>query len=141
MYYSSYADARAKIRDRLRHRGFWPSSSSKGRGKHGKKGRKTEFGRLSKKKESLAERIAASNCRRCGQRGHWKWECPQKGMAKEDVNLAEDTMFSKYEPEILDELPEDLRVGHHRGIVQEHDQPGQTGAHCFSDRKCFQFPC
>jgi hypothetical protein len=67
------------------------------------------MGRFQKKKESLAERIAASNCRRCGQRGHWKWECPQKEGTKEDVNLAEDTTFSVNDPEILDELPEGLR--------------------------------
>ena len=32
MCYNSYAEARAKIRDRIRHRGFWPSNN-KGRGK------------------------------------------------------------------------------------------------------------
>ena len=74
------------------------------------KGRgKPDMGRFQKKKESLAERIAASNCRRCGQRGHWKWECPQKEGTKEDVNLSEDTTFSVNDPEILDELPEGLR--------------------------------
>ncbi|CAL1145947.1 unnamed protein product [Cladocopium goreaui] len=109
MCYNSYAEARAKIRDRLRHRGFWPATGGKGRGKSGKKGGKPDMGRFPKKKESLAERIAASNCRRCGQRGHWKWECPQKEGTKEDVNLAEDTTFSVNDPEILDELPEGLR--------------------------------
>ena len=70
--YSAYADARAKIRDRLRHRGFWPV---KGRGKGGKKGGRGDSKGFNRQKGSLAERIASSNCRRCGARGHWKWEC------------------------------------------------------------------
>ena len=107
--YTSYADARAKIRDRLRHRGFWPSSGGKGRGKFGKKGGKPDLGKFHKKKESLAERIAASNCRRCGQRGHWKWECPQREGAKEDVNMAVEVLTTMEDKEILDSLPDGVR--------------------------------
>ena len=109
--FNAYADARAKIRDRLRHRGFWPNHGQKGRGKGGRKGGKGDSGRFHRKKESLADRIAASNCRRCGARGHWKWECPMKdgSGSKEDVNVAEDTNFATNDPEIMDELPTGLR--------------------------------
>ena len=52
MCYNSYAEARAKIRDRIRHRGFWPSNM-KDRGKGGKKGTKSDFGRMHPKKQTL----------------------------------------------------------------------------------------
>ena len=60
-----------------------PSSTSRilassGRGKGGKKGGRFDPGRFAKKMDTPAERIASSNCRRCGARGHWKWECPMK---------------------------------------------------------------
>ena len=109
MCYNSYAEARAKIRDRIRHRGFWPSNN-KGRGKGGKKGAKSDVGRMFPKKQTLAERIASSNCRKCGARGHWKWECPQKDSShKEDVNIAVTTDVMEEEQEIFADLPEGVR--------------------------------
>ena len=109
MCYSAYADARAKIRDRLRHRGFWPVPGQKGRGKDCKKGGRFDPGRFAKK-DSLAERIASSNCRRCGARGHWKRERRMKGSSvnKEDVHVVIDETFSADHDEILDLLPEGL---------------------------------
>eukprot|EP00435_Cladocopium_sp_Y103_P017364 s1359_g4.t1 len=108
MCYTSYAEARTKIRERLRHRGFWPSGQ-KGRGKGGKKGHKGDWGKNSSKKQSLAERIASSHCRRCGARGHWKWECPAKDGNKEDVNVVFATDPTDLEPEILEALPTGAR--------------------------------
>ena len=71
MAFSAYQDARARIRDKARNRGFWPvRTSMKGKGK-AKKGKG-----FFKKRQSLAERIASSNCRHCGAKGHWKDECP-----------------------------------------------------------------
>ena len=109
--YSAYADARAKIRDRLRHRGFWPSYGSKGRGKGGKKGGRSDGGKSFRKRDSLAERIASSNCRRCGQRGHWKWECPAKDVSgsKEEVHITETVTFSPNDMEIVDVLPDGVQ--------------------------------
>jgi hypothetical protein len=109
--YSAYAEARAKIRDRLRHQGFWQSTGPKGHGKGGRKGGRYDGGKGFRRKDSLAERIAASNCRRCGQRGHWKWEGPAKDASgnKEEVNVAEDVMFSSNEMEIVDTLPDGVQ--------------------------------
>eukprot|EP00435_Cladocopium_sp_Y103_P040180 s2038_g10.t2 len=84
MAFSAYQEARAKLRDKARNRGFWPlRPSSKGKGK-GKKGK--IFG---KRRQSLAERIASSNCRHCGARGHWKDECParNKSSSTADANV------------------------------------------------------
>lgn len=70
---SAYADARRRLSEKSRSRGFWPIrqksfSQQKGKGK-GKR-----FGRP----KTLAERIATSECKICGMRGHWKRECPQR---------------------------------------------------------------
>ena len=70
---SAYADARRRLSEKSRSRGFWPirqkgSNYAKGKGK-GKR-----FGRP----KTLAERIATSECKICHQRGHWKRECPQR---------------------------------------------------------------
>eukprot|EP00435_Cladocopium_sp_Y103_P023037 s5005_g5.t1 len=100
MCYTSYAEARTKIRERLR---------QKGKSKGGKKGGKGDFGRFHSKKASLAERIAASHCRRCGAKGHWKWECPAKDGNKEDVNVVTAVDVTENGPEIYGELPEGVR--------------------------------
>ena len=69
--YNAYVEARHRLTERFKSRGFWPikgkGKSFKGSGK-GKKGAK----------KSLEQRILSSSCRLCGQRGHWKAECPQR---------------------------------------------------------------
>ena len=72
--FSSYTQARQRLRDRAKNRGFWPG---RGKGKGGKGGGKKGKGFVPRR--SLADRIATSTCRLCGKRGHWKWECPQRG--------------------------------------------------------------
>ena len=81
--FTSYQEARQRLREKAKYRGFWPLSG-KGRGK-GKKGRSfagnakgSGAGVMSQglRRRSLADRIANSTCRRCGQAGHWKRECP-----------------------------------------------------------------
>ena len=69
--YSSYQDARKRLSEKVRFRGFWKVKSSekgKSKGFKGSKGRG---------KQSLANRIASSYCRVCLKKGHWKNECPQ----------------------------------------------------------------
>ena len=68
---SAYLDARRRLTEKSRSRGFWPIRP-KGAGKKGKG--KFPFARGRK---PLAVRIAESDCRLCGQRGHWKSECPK----------------------------------------------------------------
>ena len=102
MAFTAYQEARAKLKDKARIRGFWPlRQSSKGKGKF-KKGK--GFG---KQRQTLADRIAASHCRICGAKGHWKQECPNRDRASTaaDANLTitEENFFTS---ELIDHLPE-----------------------------------
>ena len=78
-YYSSYQEARKRLQEKTKNRGFWNSKggSTKGYGKKGVKG-KTSKGKGFK---TLQQRIAESHCRICNQRGHWKAECPMRKSA------------------------------------------------------------
>ncbi len=73
--YSAYTEARRKLSEKVRFRGFFPVSKGKGKpgGKGGKgKGSKNSFFQ----RKPLNQRILRSQCRRCLQFGHWKDECP-----------------------------------------------------------------
>eukprot|EP00435_Cladocopium_sp_Y103_P014769 s1455_g3.t1 len=75
--YSAYTDARKRLSERFRNRGFWPSSfAAKGKGK----GNKGKFKGSSKgfQRKSLQQRMLETSCRLCGRRGHWKAECPDR---------------------------------------------------------------
>eukprot|EP00435_Cladocopium_sp_Y103_P040341 s2377_g11.t1 len=80
--FTSYQEARQRLRDKARSRGFWPLSTGKGKSKtkKGKSGAGFKGGAGSfpsnLRRRSLADRIANSTCRRCGQPGHWRRECP-----------------------------------------------------------------
>ena len=65
-FMNTYLEARRRLTEKTRSRGFWPVRG-KGSGKKGKG--KPSFQRHRK---PLALRIAESDCRLCGQRGHWK---------------------------------------------------------------------
>eukprot|EP00435_Cladocopium_sp_Y103_P014959 s628_g3.t1 len=72
--YNTYLDARKRLQDRNKSRGFWGNSkgyqsTSKGKGKSRGKN-------MFRSRKPLAQRILESECRRCGQKGHWKAECP-----------------------------------------------------------------
>ena len=72
MAYNTYVDARRRLSERFRNRGFWPVSS-KGKGRKGK-GKSPGKG----PRKSLQQRMLESNCRLCGKRGHWRAECPER---------------------------------------------------------------
>ena len=78
----SYQEARARVKERAKARGFWPvKGKQKGKGftKKGKNQNVPMGGYNSGfRKKSLTERIANSTCRICGAAGHWKRECPQR---------------------------------------------------------------
>ena len=73
----SYMEARGRLLAKRKARGFWPVSGGQKGGRSGKgfKGK----GKGKSSKEQLLQRIARSNCRACGERGHWKAECPKYG--------------------------------------------------------------
>ena len=106
--FSAYTAARARLRDKARSRGSWPS---KGRGKQkGSKGKSSPKGGPGFRR-SLAERIATSSCRACGKVGHWKWECPARGQqapsSSQDVsNVAMQTEDDQNLPELMAEIPQ-----------------------------------
>ena len=114
--FSAYSEARGRIRDKLKSRGFWPPRA-KGKGKYpAKKGMgKAGFG---KKRQSLAERIASSHCRLCGAKGHWRQECPMKDTLGQrsagEINMVqldlEEAGVDDY-PEVVDEIPPEEHAG------------------------------
>ena len=72
--YSIYVEARRKLSEKFRSRGFWPIGKGKSRYRKGKsKGKPGWNGR-----KSLQQRILESNCRLCGKKDHWRNECPNK---------------------------------------------------------------
>ena len=77
---TAYTEARRRLSEKFRSRGFWPPShQSKGKHKGGHRGPKGKFGKTSFPRKSLQQRIMESRCRICNQYGHWKAECPQRG--------------------------------------------------------------
>ncbi|OLP81460.1 hypothetical protein AK812_SmicGene37992 [Symbiodinium microadriaticum] len=74
----SYLEARGRLLAKKRSRGFWPIGSG---AKGSKGGRSTKGGKGKGKnaREQLLARISRSHCRACGEKGHWKAECPKFG--------------------------------------------------------------
>ena len=68
--YSTYVEARRKLNEKVRARGFWPLGKGKSKMPKGR--------RPSWNKKSLQQRILESKCRLCGKKGHWKSECPNR---------------------------------------------------------------
>ncbi|CAE7227129.1 GIP, partial [Symbiodinium sp. CCMP2456] len=83
----SYLEARGRLLAKKRSRGFWPvGSSSKGaKGGRAPKGK----GKGKNAREQLLARISRSNCRACGERGHWKAECPKYGKGSHPAGKGE----------------------------------------------------
>ena len=72
-FFSSYQDARRRLTERVKFRGFWPvKKQGKGSGRKGFKGHQ-KGGKM-----SLAQKTANSHCKLCGRKGHWKSECPKR---------------------------------------------------------------
>lgn len=75
--FTTYQEARQKIRHKARSRGFWPVTSSFNKGKGRSKGKSKSNKRFTlNKRRNLADRIANSICQKCMQPDHWKRECP-----------------------------------------------------------------
>ena len=102
---NAYTEARKRLSDRAKNRGFWPLGNSKGRGK-GFKGRGK--GAFKGARKSLQQRIMESSCRICGKRGHWKAECPDRprssGSAAPSTAATMTTMIESAPAETIDEF-------------------------------------
>ena len=90
--YTAYTDARKRLSDKFKSRGFWPSSASHkgGKTKGGFKSVKGKFGKGGHSnfsgRKSLQQRIMESRCRLCNRIGHWKAECPMRADAAGNAN-------------------------------------------------------
>ena len=100
-YFSAYQDARRRLNEKARFRGFWPVGKGKS---HGKKG---SFGKgKGKGRRSLAYRIANSTCKICHEPGHWKAECPNRKNQGESTSKEAPTSFVVAVPNEIAEIPE-----------------------------------
>ena len=67
--FSAYTEARRRLSEKFRNRGFWATSSRPPSQFHkGKSGTSKGLGKQ--------DRILYSYCRNCNRKGHWKAECP-----------------------------------------------------------------
>ena len=116
-YYSTYQEARRRLNERVKVRGFWPvhkrtdKGKSKGKGKFKAKGMFSGSG-------TLARRIANSFCRICLQKGHWKNECPQRSCqsASNASNAASSSAPTSFV--VVEEVPSEIA---HMAIAEEQD--------------------
>lgn len=83
--FSMYMEARRKLSEKYRSRGFWPlTTKGKSKGYKGKfKGKPAWNNR-----KTLQQRILESNCRICGRKGHWKSECPNRGSTASNASAS-----------------------------------------------------
>ena len=88
--FSMYQEARRRLAEKVKNRGFFPTSGkgkNKGKGK-GPSGK--SFGK-GKGSGSLQSRILNSHCRLCGAKGHWKAECPMRNVGGRTTTSAAST--------------------------------------------------
>ena len=114
----SYQEARGRIVERKRNRGFWPlkgGSTGKGKGFGNKGFRKGQ----SKGKDELLARIARTHCKRCGELGHWKAECPLKMTKESQANVASASHEAEendlFEQVLIEEINSEFEVGSETG--------------------------
>lgn len=98
---------------------FSACTTGKGKTKGAKKGSWNAKGGI-RKRQSLADRIANSNCRLCGARGHWRQECPNKGsgqntneclLSEIHVSTLEGDFNGSTDQEVFNKLPISLESG------------------------------
>ena len=97
------------MREKIRARGFWPLSKEK----ESRSLRRAPGTRRVVFERNSRWRIANSNCRLCGARGHWRQECPNKSAgsnpnatsAEIHVSTMEGEFLEPIEQEVFDRLP------------------------------------
>ena len=105
----SYMEARQRLRDKRRARGFWPPGQAKGKGKG-----KMPFKGKGAGRQNLLAKIAKSRCRICNQMGHWKAECPQRDGANApspaNPPAAAAANVVEMDPHDADDILDDLEI-------------------------------
>ncbi|CAE7939388.1 unnamed protein product [Symbiodinium necroappetens] len=103
----SYIEARSRLLAKKKSRGFWPIGAGKGSTKGGRGFKGSGKGK-GKHREQLLARIARSTCRICGEKGHWKAECPrrkQSSSGEATTTVAEAFAEALEVPGLGDEVP------------------------------------
>ena len=75
---ANYIEARSRLMAKRKSIGFWPVGNQ-GKGSKGGRFKGKGGGKGKASKDQLLARIARSTCRACGEKGHWKAECPKYG--------------------------------------------------------------
>ena len=105
----SYMEARQRLQDKRRARGFWPPGQAKGKGKG-----KMPFKGKGAGRQNLLAKIARSRCRICNQMGHWKAECPQRDGANApspaNPPAAAAANVVEMDPHDADDIIDDLEI-------------------------------
>ena len=103
----SYQEARSKLTEKKKYRGFWPSKGKKG---FGKSFGQRKGGSKGGGKADLLARISRTHCKNCGERGHWNAECPRNPdrNTKDTVNLASQVLES--DPRLVGEESSEAHV-------------------------------
>ena len=123
--FTTYVEARRKLGEKFRARGFFPISKDKSKG-FGKG--KSKFKASWSSRRSLQQRIMNSNCRLRGRQGHWKSECPNRSQSggssstSAPVTLSVGVTSSDDKDIMPDEfllLPEVIPEAHSRDSVAE----------------------
>ena len=146
----SYQSARQKLVEKKKYRGFWPSGRGKGSQSFGGGGK---FGKKGKGKSNLLARIANSHCKICGEKGHWKDECPNK--TKDTVNMVTQVtsppglksyMKENDDQVIFEEAPEEVFTVIEEKTIEELSQsmmfekPSEQTLEEFADFMTFSNP-
>ena len=110
----SYLDARGRLLAKKRSRGFWPVSGkgNKGSGRFSK-GKGKGKGSSSSRDQLLAK-TARSTCRACGEKGHWKAECPKFGkpgsMGGSKPDALEEAAYIAFDEEVRTKIGDRLKM-------------------------------
>ena len=115
----TYMEARSKLLEKRKGRGFWPV-----KGKGGFKKGRGKGGKSKKDRDQLLARIARSKCRRCGQVGHWKAECPNPP----DPSAASANVAEVYGVTVPDEISD------HEDEVYSESELDHSVSRCHLDK-------
>ena len=108
--FNMYEDARRRLTEKARNRGFWPTTRSQSSFQSSFKGKgKGKSKALGNRRRSLQEKILNSHCRICHKKGDWKAECPLRGQ-NAGSSMAPSTGTATSTASTMTAIPEALNV-------------------------------
>lgn len=127
--YTAYVDARKRLTERSKGRGFWGNPQNSKGGKSKGKG-KNKGGFQNRFRKPLQQRILESNCRLCHQKGHWRAECPMRHKLANNASSSNPAPASAFAGLAAAEHGESDHPDHDDGDVPSAD------AIPFADQEC-----